>query len=380
MAQLPKHGIPVAIDVLHQWLKDKDWGLKEFQEETFKAAQDLARRRNRKAPRKASIFSLVKRWHTKLQKRQPLRVFEHNHELLQQLGGEASADWFPSLKPDTAQNSADETEYSRTIEQHISSGNVAQRPAQVTRSSDELPPLGDRSREPEFDEIFKDDYLKETYETDFKLAIGAAFTGTNLRRIVRADEKLDHLKHLLDRITSDKALLDDKDCDVKILMHHPQCNEILCRLARMQDEGRDTGDLKLYRANVRENLSVFCLLRAKYGDKIKIKTMNYMPAFGLDLYRYAPTGAGTCYVRMYPLPDPAVDNKDKPIFRLTHRDGYWYQEFRKQFDRHWNGVGTDLPDHSWEIDVEKIKGEFSDELRELLQEVLRGRRTRQIRR
>jgi hypothetical protein len=378
MARGP-HG-QVNADALRQWLTEKDYRRRAFQREVLKAAQALAVRRNELPPKPESIYALVKRWDEKLENQEPLYVTDASREILEELGGETSANWFPSASAGATQNIQDENKHPPSNKRLISNSRNTQDGTRRVPNTGPVPPHGNRSREAEFDEIFKDDYPKDVYEDDFNRAIGASFTGTNLRRIVKEDEKLDHLKHLLDRITSKKALLSNDDCDVKVLMHHPKCDDELCRLGRMQDEGRDSGNLDSYRAHLHINLSVFCLLRAKYGNKVKIRTMKYMPAFGLDLYRYTPTG-GACYVRMYPLPDPDVDNKDKPTFRLTHRDGYWYTEFKKQFDRHWNAVSTDLQDkYPWETGIDKIKGDFSEELQELLKDVLGSRTLRQSRR
>lgn len=229
-------------------------------------------------------------------------------------------------------------------------------------------------RQAALSELFKDYYDKRDFEKDFAEAIGLSITGPNLRRFMSEEGGflIHQVKGLLDKISSPPFVDDEdqKDRDVKVLMHDPD-SKVVCAMAMIQDEGPGHGVLRNYRQLVRTNLSIFCLLRAGYGDKVKIRTMNYMPAFGLDLFRYANKNAGTCYVRYYPLPDPYETYKDKPVVRLVQPDGYWFTEAKKQFDRHWFGVGKDLPKrYPWRPTIEKVWETLSTELQKLLEDVL----------
>ncbi len=121
----------------------------------------------------------------------------------------------------------------------------------------------------------------------------------------------------------------------------------------IQDQGPGK-ILKEYQKLVRTNLSAFCGLRAKCrnGQNLKIRTMNYMPAFGLDLF----DGVNTLYVRFYPLPDGSETFIDKPILRLAEADGDWHTFFKNQFYQHWDGgIAVNVPeDYPWESAREEL--------------------------
>jgi hypothetical protein len=133
---------------------------------------------------------------------------------------------------------------------------------------------------------------------------------------------------------------------VKVLMHHPKYD--VCKYAMMQD-GPGT-DPDGYKQLVHEHLSEFCRMRAtaERGGNLKIRTIDYMLTFGLDIMNGNNEATGIVYVRYYPLPrknEKRVD--DKPIVRLTQNDARWYAFYVGQFERHWN----DAAHQGWAEDV-----------------------------
>jgi hypothetical protein len=175
-------------------------------------------------------------------------------------------------------------------------------------------------------------YPTREYDNDFENATELWISGTNLRRIV-VDVTLAPVRHVLSK----------KDGLVKILMHRPR--DLVCKYAMLQ-EGLD--DLTAYRVDVREHLTKFFELRAEgqFKDKLKIKTIDYMLAFGLDVMNGSRDDAGSVvYLRMYPLPQAGTKKfDDQPIIRFRRNDRRWYDFFKKQFTYHWeHELAEELP-------------------------------------
>ena len=210
-------------------------------------------------------------------------------------------------------------------------------------------------REGLLNRILQRNYNFRQYEIDLKNARSLSITGSNLRRIVT--------NRYLPAIH--KVMMRAKDTDepnVKVLMHDPLSN--LCETAMIQDKGFGS-NIHEYRELVATNLSAFCWLRAKSprGDKLLIRTMEYMPTFGLDVID-GGSRESSIWIRFYPLPDPSEDDKDKPIVRLTENDGFWYEFFSKQFDQHWDcGIATDVADtYDWQSQETKFKSKLTAKL------------------
>ena len=178
----------------------------------------------------------------------------------------------------------------------------------------------------------------EEYDRDFKNAKELWITGTNLRRIVTGKGS----SYYLDCI---KSVL-SKNGTVKILMNHPDNN--VCKYAMMQDGPNN--NLQAYQQTVGYNLNTFCTIRdtAPNGRaNMLIRTIDYMPTFGLDVVNGHDDTKGVAYVRLYPLPKKHEMLDDLPIVRLSHNDA-WYKFFVGQFERHWNdeanrGYAVEVP-------------------------------------
>lgn len=232
-----------------------------------------------------------------------------------------------------------------------------------------------------FDEVFKLDYDGGEFESDLQEAVALSISGTNLRRVI-VDGRIAGIIEMLERLVAEEKTAQNEgwkvsDHVVQILMHHPR--SMVMRTAMIQDQGPGAKDFQRYQQLVHRNLSIFCLLRERFPTKVQIRTMNYMPAFGLDLLRHSKEGASVCYVRVYPLPDPDETYKDKPIARLTPTDGEWYARFAEQFERHWNGVGKDLrKSYPWwgTIASMKAKRELRPELLAIFEKVASERTKR----
>ena len=160
MASSSHHGTEVNTAALRQWLAKKKYGLREFQREAFKAAQQLADFKDHSHPRKSSVHALVKRWHVKLLTKQPLYVIEPTREILECLGGDEAASWFPFPTAKPTQSAIDDANDPQTTERALPSGADAQNATQVRRSAEWCSRTG-LNREAIFDEIFRDDYPKE---------------------------------------------------------------------------------------------------------------------------------------------------------------------------------------------------------------------------
>lgn len=190
---------------------------------------------------------------------------------------------------------------------------------------------------------FRFAHLQAQFIRDFQRATIFYTTGTNLRRII-ANRYLDYVSELLKR-----------GGVVKALMHHP--NSKVCEYAMIQDIGigipvsqcgpqrkRQTSkahtawDIGEYRRLVHNNLSALCEARAQAekGSNLRIRTTNYMLAFGLDAFFFdSERKTGAIYLRFYPLPRRNADDPDKPCIRLDHTQPVWFDFFRDQFDVHW---------------------------------------------
>src|ERR1700733_1517546 len=157
------------------------------------------------------------------------------------------------------------------------------------------------------------------YNLDFENAEELWILGTNLQRIV-ANKKLKQIRQILSRNGS-----------VRILMHRP-AYQAACKFAMIQEGLNDWGG---YCLGVRNNLLKFFELRAeqRIGQRLEIRTINYMLAFGLDVMNADNQNAGSAvYLRMYPLPPSGLNNfEDQPVVMFRPNDGRWYDFFKDQF-------------------------------------------------
>jgi transcriptional regulator with XRE-family HTH domain len=223
-------------------------------------------------------------------------------------------------------------------------GEATNDPAETSRAVEAAarPPFLDtyhtKTREGMIGSVLSAFYPNE-YGTELRSATHLWVTGTNLRRIV-TDNYLGHVRQILERGGS-----------VKVLMNHPL--DEACRFAMIQDRGPGS-DLRLYKEHVHHNLSKFCEIRetGRNGKNLEIRTINYPLSFGLDILNGENETAGVIYVRFYPLPNMQVPSEDRPIVKLRAVDGYWYDFFKDQFERHWadkahRGLAENLLNYSW---------------------------------
>lgn len=189
-------------------------------------------------------------------------------------------------------------------------------------------------------------FYPNEYGTELRSATQLWITGTNLRRIVQ-DNYLGHVRTILERGGS-----------VKVLMNHPL--DEACRFAMIQDSGPGS-DLRLYKELVHKNLSKFWEVQetGRNGKNLEIRTIDYPLSFGLDVLNGESDTTGIIYVRFYPLPNMQVHSEDRPIVKLRAVDGYWYDFFKDQFERHWadkanRGLAVHLTKYSWQSPLASI--------------------------
>jgi len=199
-----------------------------------------------------------------------------------------------------------------------------------------------------------DEFFHEFYPKDFKEELRNAeqlwATGTNLRRIVLDRYHLSSVRNILKR-----------GGELKVLMNHPESAS--CAFAMIQDRGVGSS-LEEYKADVHRNLSKFCELRetAPNGKNLQLRTIDYPLSFGLDVINGHSDTDGIIYVRFYPLPDLQQTSEDRPIIRLSAAEGYWYDFFKEQFERHWlekgkKGLAEDVPPkYPWRSSWAELSG------------------------
>lgn len=175
------------------------------------------------------------------------------------------------------------------------------------------------------------------YDKDFERAGELWMTGSNMRRIATDDGDGYYLQCIKEIIRTGGT--------VKLLMNHP--DSPVLEYSMMQDPA-GAKNLDAYKKVVRDNLAAFCRIRAGEGGKnLQIRTINYMPTFGLDIMNGSHPELAIVYVRFYPLPKRNVALADRPIVKFNRNDDRWCKFFLEQFENHWNDEAQD----GWAVDL-----------------------------